>query len=91
MVLKCPHCQFEKPDVPVGKNILKVLADPQLPLEDYLLWIERLVTMYGISAYQGVKIHIGIMHKNQGNDPMFVLTEEESKIINVAEANARTS
>lgn len=85
MKVKCPYCDYIKPDEPMSIPILKVLHTPDIALEDYMLWTERLVrdsfNKYGTKSYSGVKVHIGRMHKGEYNVPTHELNKGELAVV----------
>lgn len=83
MVTKCPYCDFQYPDVRLSLDILRVLVDPELPLEDYIVWFERLMANQDLHDYRGVKVHIGRKHKGEYNLPTNVFSEAEKDILSV--------
>lgn len=85
MIIKCPFCEYSKPDEPLNIDIIKILHEEDLPTEDYMLWIERLLKGHGIKSYNGVKIHIGRKHKELAYkyiSPRYVLSKAEKEAIN---------
>lgn len=84
MILKCRFCEYSKQEN-LSHDILKILADPELPTEDYMLWMDRLMKTNGLSAYRSVKVHMGRMHKDDTYmyiSPDMALSTGELAIIN---------
>lgn len=80
MTMRCPYCEYEYVIMP-PLSILAVLGDPELPQEDYMLWMERFIKSIGIKEYQGMLIHEGIKHKGEPKGYNLLFTEEERKLI----------
>ena len=83
MTFKCPYCSYTKPDRPLSRPILELMNKPDLPDEDYALWLERLIMTHGFTDYHGVKIHMGHIHKDMTykyDSPEFIFNpiEEEA-------------
>lgn len=83
----CPYCWYQKPDRPLSDPILRVISEPDLPLEDYMLWVERQVKMFDLRDWHGVQVHIGRMHKGMPVQPMHELNPHEAAIINRTDKN----
>lgn len=86
MIYKCRFCEFSKEEK-LSHNILKVLSDKELPHEDYMLWLRRLIdNNKNFKNYNGVKIHMGMKHKKDTYkyiSPEIQFDKAESKIINL--------
>jgi hypothetical protein len=83
MITKCQFCDYYK-DTPLSLIILEVASDPELPEEDKMLWIKRLAESSGTVDWNGVKIHMGKMHKDKtyfGIWPITIWSEEEVNLI----------
>lgn len=83
MILKCLWCDYQK-EKPLSQAILNILAEEDLPQEDYNLWLERLVVDNGSKNYASVKIHMGKMHKESHFKfcaPEIILSPEEEKTL----------
>jgi hypothetical protein len=81
MITKCCFCDYQK-ERKLSKPILEVMADPELPAEDYNIWMERLVRENSTENYSSVKIHMGMKHKDKtckGIAPALLFDEEEQK------------
>lgn len=61
MIMRCHYCDFHY-TLPMPRSILEVLGDPELPAEDWDLWMSRLVQTMGFKEYHGMKIHVGRKH-----------------------------
>jgi hypothetical protein len=61
MITKCRFCEFRR-ETPLSVAMLELLQE-ELPEEDFLLWLERLVASTGNKDWDGVKVHMGRMHK----------------------------
>ena len=84
MILKCQFCDFHR-ERPLNKELLAKLGEPDLPHEDYLLFVDRMMRESDSNAYWGVKVHMGRMHKADsyyGIVPEISMTDEEREIIN---------
>jgi hypothetical protein len=84
MVTKCRFCNYSK-ETKLSRAILSVIADKELPEEDYMIWIERLIKHHGLKDYTSVKIHMGIKHKEDTYkyiSPVLLYDAVEKKIIN---------
>jgi hypothetical protein len=83
MITKCRFCEYHK-ETELSKPIIKVLFDTELPHEDWILWMQRLVQTHGTKDWNGVKIHMGRMHKDQtyyGIWPETELSNKEHQLI----------
>jgi len=83
MIVKCLFCEYQK-EANLSENILKVLADKNLPNEDYSLWVQRLFRTSIFNVLNGVKIHMGRMHKDKtcfGIMPQFDLSVRDNDIL----------
>ena len=84
MITKCRFCDYQKEES-LSIPILKTLTDKELPEEDWILWVRRLVETNGYKSYNSVKIHIGMKHKEDTYkyiSPVHIFSEAEKKIIN---------
>lgn len=81
MTINCPYCVYCK-NKPLPEFILTILSDPDLPSEDYILWMSRMMKQVGFNSYASVKVHIGRMHKGVPNDPNFDFAQSEVAIMN---------
>lgn len=81
MVTRCPYCAYKYPDEPLSLDIIEVLSEPDLPIEDYILWMRRLFHNRTTKTYSGVKVHIGRKHKGEFNSPTFEFSKKEIEII----------
>lgn len=85
MISKCQFCDYQR-ETPLNTNILYLMQD--VPGEDYMLWIERLLKDNGLRDYNSVKIHMGRMHKEQTYkyiQPYHILDDTERELINKRE------
>lgn len=83
MIVKCQFCEYQR-EQKLSLDILRVLAEPDLPEEDYLLWMLRLVKHSGLTSYNSVKIHMGRKHQDKTFkyiQPAYELNTNEAKII----------
>lgn len=83
MVTKCRFCDFYR-ETKLSRKILNKLAEPDLPEEDYMLFMERLVKGSTLKDYTSVKIHMGMKHKEDTYkyiSPITLLDPIELKII----------
>jgi hypothetical protein len=64
MLTKCRFCEFSR-DTPLSKPILKVLTEEDLATEDLILWFHRLMKAHSFGSYNGIKVHMGRMHKEE--------------------------
>jgi hypothetical protein len=83
MITKCQFCNYQK-ETPLSLIILEVASDNTLPEEDKILWIQRLVKVSGNADWSGVKIHMGMKHKDEtysGIWPECQWSEEEINVI----------
>lgn len=62
MITKCHFCDYHK-ETPLPEAILTVLASDDLATEDYILWFQRLMAVHSTHDWNGVKVHMGRMHK----------------------------
>jgi len=89
MITQCRFCDYQK-STDLSLNILKVLADKNLPKEDYLLWFDRLLKVGGTGDYNSVKIHMGMKHKKQTYkyiNPHHFLTPAEATVLTTGAQN----
>ena len=61
MITKCRFCSYYK-STPVNLRALTKLLEPDLPEEDYMLFLDK-ICKPGMRDYLAVKIHMGKMHK----------------------------
>ena len=84
MITKCPYCEYTKPDKPLSQSIVALVMETVKNHEDYPLYMNWLIKdQNDMSAYNGVKVHIGRMHKGFYNSPMHILNERERNLLNV--------
>ena len=84
MISKCRFCDFKR-ETELPPNILSILAQPDLPAEDMALWAERMYKVTGFYDWNGVKVHMGRMHKGDayyGMWPDTSFSKTEKEIIN---------
>lgn len=62
MITKCRFCDYQK-ETPLPEAILTILASDDLASEDYVLWFQRLIAVHSTHDWNGVKVHMGRMHK----------------------------
>lgn len=80
MKLNCLYCDYGY-EVSAPQNIMRILSDPDLPIEDYMLWMDRFVKTIGFKEYNGMLIHTGMMHRGKPKGHNIIFTEEERSII----------
>jgi hypothetical protein len=84
MISKCQFCDYQK-ESNFDDSILKKIAEPNIPVEDYMLFMERLVDKFGIKDWTSIKIHMGIKHKGKTFkyiSPILILSDSERELIN---------
>lgn len=61
MITRCRFCSFQK-ESPLSRDILELLVSDDLPPEDYLLWLKRLITQFGNQDYHSIQDHMEVRH-----------------------------
>ena len=82
MITKCPYCDYSYPNQVIPMPMLLDASRPDLPQEDFMLYMERIIRYNGLNHYAGVKVHIGRKHKGEYNVPLQEFTPREIAIIN---------
>lgn len=86
MKVKCRFCEFSRPQK-FSRDIVEVIADPSTPQEDRYLWQKRFAMTSGTRGWNGVKVHMGRMHKEDayyGMWPDVIYTEDEIELMKKA-------
>ena len=84
MITKCRFCDYQSVDEPLSIPILEVLTEKDMPQEDYVLWMKRLLKGLSLKSYSGVKIHMGRMHKDEAYymmSPDHIFNKAEKKAL----------
>lgn len=80
MKMSCMYCDYGYAIAP-SMSILEVLGDPELPTEDYMIWMERFIKTIGLTQYRGILVHCGMKHKGEPAGYTIVFTDEERALI----------
>lgn len=85
MVFKCRVCDFRRETL-LPYNITNMLATQDMPTEDFMLWLQRMIMETGTSGFNAVKIHMGRMHKDfvyYGIWPTMFYSESEKEVMDL--------
>lgn len=80
MNIRCHYCEYQYAAIP-PMAILQVMAAPDIPYEDYMLWMDRLMIYMGPRQFKAMAIHYDVKHKYLGGLFDIVLDDSEKQIL----------